>query len=367
MPTVVALQSSYDYKVIKDHIFTIIDRFAGASIHKNSVVVIKPNLLSPAPPEKAMLTHPLILRAAAEYVIARGARPRISDSPAIGTFSKVLRTGGFLDALEGLDVDFREFTKSVSVDVGPPFGKIELAEDAVGADVLINLPKLKTHSQMLLTLGVKNLFGCVVGLRKPQWHFRTGVDREMFAQLLVKVHSAVKPTVTILDGIIAMEGQGPGSSGTPRHLGIMLGSDSAIAIDITVCRMLGIAPEVLLTNRAAQAAGFEGPVITIGDLPVIKDFKFPPVAPLVFGPRHLHGLLRRHLVQRPVADMQLCRACGECSRYCPARAIYQGKGGITFDYEKCIRCYCCIEVCPHAALSYKEPLVGKTLRRFLKQ
>jgi uncharacterized protein (DUF362 family)/Pyruvate/2-oxoacid:ferredoxin oxidoreductase delta subunit len=366
MATVIVKRSSYDYRELKSVIFSFLDRFVGASIRKKSFVVIKPNFLAPAPPGKAMLTHPLVLKAVAEYVIDKGARPQISDSNAMGTFEKVLRTGGFLQALEGLDVEFREFKTSVPVDTGEPFGNIEIAEDAVKADLFINLPKLKTHSQMLLTLGVKNLFGCIVGLRKPEWHFRAGVDREIFAKLLVKIHAAVNPDVTILDGISAMEGEGPGRSGSPRHLGVLIGSNNAVALDMTVCCMLAMAPEDLLTNRAARDLGFDEPIEVIGDLPLITDFRFPLSSPLVFGPQHLHGFIRRHLVQRPSVNLRLCKACGECWRYCPAKANRPVKEGLEFDYDKCIRCYCCIEVCPHAALRTKETMAGKTLRRFMR-
>jgi len=365
MPTVIVKRSSYDYDVLRPHIFSFLDRFAGPSIRPKTDVVIKPNFLAPAPPEKAILTHPLIVRAAAEYVIMKGARPVISDSHAMGSFEKVLRTGGFFSALEGLDVEFREFKKISVVDIGEPFGKIEIAGEALDAAVLINLPKLKTHAQMLLTLGVKNLFGCIVGLRKPEWHFRTGVDREMFARLLFRVHAAVNPAVTILDGILAMEGQGPGRGGIPRHLGVIMGSNSAVALDMTVCRMLGLPAEDLLTNRMAEK-GLIDQIEIEGDLPQIDDFRLPSITPLVFGPPRLHGFMRRHLVQRPEVDQAACIACGACWEYCPARAISPDKNNIIFDYDKCIRCYCCIEVCPQGALSAKETFAGKTVRKFLR-
>ena len=366
MPTVIVKSSSYDYDVLRPHIFSFLDHFAGASIRSKTAVVIKPNFLAPAPPEKAILTHPFIVRAVAEYVIMKGARPVISDSHAMGSFERVLRTGGFLSALEGLDVEFHEFKKITVVDIGDPFGKIEIAGEALDAEVLINLPKLKTHAQMLLTLGVKNLFGCIVGLRKPEWHFRTGVDREMFARLLFRIHVAVNPAVTILDGILAMEGQGPGRGGIPRHLGVIMGSDSAVALDITTCRMLGLPAEALLTNRLAEKGLLDNIEIE-GDLPQIDDFILPSITPLVFGPSRLHGFMRRHLVQRPEVDQVSCIACGACWKYCPARAISHDRGKIVFDYEKCIRCYCCIEVCPQGALSTRETLAGKAVRKILKR
>jgi ferredoxin len=236
------------------------------------------------------------------------------------------------------------------------------------ADVLINLPKLKTHAQMLMTLGVKNLFGCIVGLRKPEWHFRTGVNREMFAELLVRIHNTVKPCLTIVDGILAMEGEGPGRSGTPRELGVIVGSDDAIALDIVICRMLGSTPDRSFTNRAARAMGcVPDDIEVLGEMPVIRAFKFPEIVPVVFGPEKLHGFMRRHLVQRPVPLDSLCTLCGECWQYCPAKAMTHDKKRIHLDYDKCIRCYCCIEVCPHGALRAEEPFMGKAIRKLKRR
>jgi len=367
MSKVFIRKAEYDYKTLKPVFFEIMDRMAENMIQKNSRVVIKPNLLAPASPEKAIVTHPLIIKAAVEYVLDKGARPVISDSPAIGSFEKIIKESGIRDALEGLNVEYAEFRTSLSVDVGKPFNEIEIAADAVNADFLINLPKLKTHAQMLLTLGVKNLFGCIVGMKKPEWHFRTGVDRDMFARLLVKIYQAVNPDITIMDGILAMQGEGPGKSGEPRHVGVLLGSRDTFAVDIAVCKMLGISPDRVLTSKYIMEQGIAAEEFIVdGDLPEVKDFKFPEMAPLVFGPRQVHNFMRKHLVQRPVCDESLCKLCGECWKYCPAKAITHEKKKIRFNYEKCIRCYCCIEVCPHGALSAHETVLGKTARRILK-
>ena len=140
-------------------------------------VLIKPNFLAPAAPERAMTTHPLVVRAVVEHVLGQGGRPTVADSPGRGSFERLLREGGYAQALAGLDVAVRPFRETVKVDIGAPFGRIDLAREAVQADLVVNLPKLKTHTMMLLTLGVKNLFGCVVGLAKPEWHMRSGIDR----------------------------------------------------------------------------------------------------------------------------------------------------------------------------------------------
>ncbi len=368
MARVMVRKAEYDYSTLRSGVFDVLEATGGHRIGNGSRVVLKPNLLAPASPDRAVLTHPMIVRAVAEYAVERGGKVQVSDSPAMGTFEKVLRESGIRQALDGLDVDFREFRDSVTLDAGQPFMKLELARDALEADVLINLPKLKTHGQMLLTLGVKNLFGCVVGLRKPQWHLRTGVDRQMFAALLVHIYQAVRPGITILDGILAMEGQGPGKGGTPRHLGVLMGSEDATALDSTVCRMMGLRPEDLPTNAAAKRMGIlADSVEVIGELPRVHDFVLPEAGALVFGPSFAHGLMRRHLVQRPVVDDGLCRLCGECWRYCPAKAVSQEGRKVRFDYERCIRCYCCLEVCPHGALRAEKPLAGRMFDRVIRR
>lgn len=367
MSTVYSSIASYTYEDLKPKLFHMMEVMNGERITRGSHVLIKPNLLAAATPDRAMVTHPMIVRGVVEYVLEKAGKVRISDSPAMGSLEKVMKESGIMSALQGLDVEVREFRSSVMVDVGEPFHRIELAEAAMTADVVINLPKLKTHSQMLLTLGVKNLFGCVVGFRKPQWHLRVGVDREMFGLLLYRIYSAVKPAFTILDGILAMDGQGPGKSGTPRHVGVILGSRDAVALDATVSQMLGVDPEKVFTSLAAIRAG-EMPesIEVVGELPSVSQFILPRITPLVFGPRQTHKYLRKYLIQRPVTDEKLCRSCGDCRRYCPAGAIRQEGKKLRFDYDRCIRCYCCIEVCPHGALKSEEPPLGRLFNRFIQ-
>lgn len=367
MVKVIIRSTAYDYKTLKPAFFELFDAIAGGMLKKGSRVLIKPNLLAPASPDKAIVTHPLIVKAAVEYVIDKGAHPVISDSPATGSFEKILLESGIKSALEGLVVEFKEFKKSVSVEVGKPFNKIEIAEEALNADLFINLPKLKTHSQMLLTLGVKNLFGCIVGMKKPEWHLRAGMERELFARLLVRIYQAVRPSVTIIDGILAMEGQGPGRSGEPRGIGIIAGCRDAVSLDIALCGMLGIKPEELLTNKIAIEEGIANKEVEIeGVMPEIRDFKFPEMTSGMFGPKVFHKFMRKHLTQRPACNDETCKLCGECWRYCPAKAISRSKKRIHFNYDKCIRCYCCIEVCPYGALRAVETMPGKIARKFLK-
>ena len=368
MSTVFVRRATYDYDTLRPLLFVLLARLDQGRIKNNSRVLIKPNFLAPASPDRALITHPLIIRAVVEYVLSKDALPQVSDSPAMGTFERVMREGGAADALKGLTVACRPFRESVPINVGPPFHTIEIAADAMNADLVINLPKLKSHTQMLLTLGVKNIFGCIVGLKKPEWHFKTGIDRGKFAELLVRICAAVKPAITILDGILAMQGQGPGKGGVPRELDIIMASSDVYALDAAVCRMLGIRGDDLLTNRVAGEMGLLAEAIAIdGDLPLIGDMKLPEMTPLVFGPKRLHGFMRRHLLQRPVCEAPLCRHCGECWRYCPAKAITPEVQGLRFDYDRCIRCYCCMEVCPYGALSAQETYTGRVARKLLRQ
>ena len=363
MTPVIIREGAYDYSTLKPAIYDIIHVLNRKTFRKNDRVLIKPNLLLPARPEKAITTHPLVVRAVAEFFLDAGCSVTISDSPATGTFRRLLKEGEYDKTFADLDVEWAQFNTSVKKDVGEPFGEIDLAKEALEADYVVNVAKLKTHSQMLLTMGVKNLFGCVVGLRKPEWHMRAGVNRQMFTKLLVQIYRTINPCMTVIDGILAMEGQGPGKSGSPRHLGVLVGSKNAAAADAVICGMLGIKPERLPTHAVSRELGIVGDDITMdGTLPNVSHYKLPVLAPVTFGPGYLQGFMRKHLVQRPMADPVLCRLCGECEQYCPAKAINSDDEQLDFDYGKCIRCYCCIEVCPHGALRSQETRIGRLIR-----
>ncbi|BBO70107.1 (4Fe-4S)-binding protein [Desulfosarcina alkanivorans] len=365
MPTVFIRNAAYNEHVLRPIIYEMLASGEAPVIKAGTRVLIKPNFLAPAVPEKALTTHPLIVRAVAEFALEKGARVQISDSPAMGSFAKLMKKGGYEEELKDLDVSARPFEKTVSVDVGEPFGSIAVAKDALEADVVLNLAKLKTHAQMMLTLGVKNLFGCIVGFEKPEWHMRTGVDRHLFGRLIVSIFEAVGPEYTILDGILAMEGQGPGKSGTPRELGLLLGGKSAHAVDHVACLITGMDPESLETQcNAREMNVYDGRVHINGDLNILDNFQFPELGSLTMGPDYLGRLMRKYIIQQPVANNKLCKLCGECWKYCPAEAVSYTDRGISFNTDICIRCYCCLEVCPHAAIRAKKPLAGKMIDWF---
>ena len=271
-------------------------------------VLIKPNLLLAARPEQAITTHPRVVRAVAEFVRDHGGQPVVADSPAVGKMARIYRRGAYREALEALEVPFLAFEGESDVDIGPPFGRIPLARQVLEADAVINLAKLKTHSQMTLTLGVKNTFGCVVGLKKSEWHMRAGIDKGFFARLIVQIHQAVGPLYTLIDGVMGLEGHGPGKAGRPVTPGILIGSPSAHAADHAVCDLIGWPPGRLPTLRAAEELGLDHrPRQVTGDGPVHIRLQLPEAGTARFGPAFLQPFLRRHLFRRPVADADRCR------------------------------------------------------------
>ena len=367
MTKVFVKKATYDPSLIQSLVTEMLDSMGSDWISPGSRVLIKPNLLLPATTDKGIVTHPMICRTVVQYLIEKGAQVQVSDSPGVGSFRKVITETGYKEALDGLDVVLKPFQESVTVDIGEPFGRIPIARDAMEADLVINLAKLKTHAQMYLTLGVKNIFGCIVGLRKPEWHMRAGVDRIMFARLLVQIYEAVCPSFTIVDGILALEGQGPGKSGTPRELGLLVGGADAHAVDKTICTLLGLDSKELLTSATAREMGaYDGHVHVNGDIRILEDFKFPELNSLSLGPESFNSFMRKYVLQKPVVDNKKCKLCGECWKICPAKAIDHNIRGIQFDYNLCIRCYCCLEVCLHGAIRAKEPILGRVRRQFIR-
>ncbi len=335
-------------------------------------VLIKPNLLSARAPEKRVTTDPAIVRSVATLVMKAGGRPFIGDSPGIEPFKRVVAKTGMEEIAHELGIDLVELSRPrrVSLPDTSIFRNLEIASQALDAAVVINLPKLKTHTQMLMTLGVKNLFGTIVAQRKTEWHYMTGLNRDTFAALLLHIYQAVRPAVTIIDGIWGMEGEGPGN-GNPYHLKLVAAARDAVALDITICRVLGIPLESFPLCRAARAAGIgetSPERIEVRGDPLesfrVPGFQVPELDSLRILPGIFDGFAKRYLVSKPVQDAGTCAACGECVEACPADAIELVERCLHFDYDACIRCYCCQEICPRGAIGFKKGLLLRALNRF---
>jgi len=328
-------------------------------IKKGHRVLLKPNLLYGKTPDKAVTTHPAIVKGMIRIVREAGGIPFIGDSPSIGSLIRAAEKAGIKRVADEMNCPLVEFNKPVLPPKGGGkiFKQLEIDRAVFEADVIINLPKLKTHSLTLLTLGVKNLFGCISGPRKALWHLKAGEDRKTFAQILVDIYQIVQPSLTILDGIVGMEGNGPGS-GDPRALGLILASQDALSLDQVVCDLLGISRKLLLTNRVAFEQGMgKGEIDVLGERMEdvkISGFQFPALSQPDWNlPRFLKKVLRNALTSKPVIDEEVCKACDRCEEICPPRALARKGKSLVFDYEQCIRCFCCQEVCPEGAISIK--------------
>lgn len=365
--------SSYNEKLVRDQLNNLLAPLGGikAFIKKGDKVLIKPNLLKASPPEKAVTTHPALVEAVVREVQAAGGIATIGDSPAIGKADKVFQDTGMTEVSLRTGAKLVEFKDSVDAKTckGSNFKSLEISRDVIEADKVINLPKIKTHAQMYVTLGVKNCFGCIVGKRKPQWHYKAGVSREHFANLLLDIYHMVNPVLTIADGIIAMEGNGPGS-GDPRNMGLLFASSNSIAMDRVITEVLGLNQKEVPLFHVAIKRGFissktENTAILgppIQDLK-INNFKPPEIIDLMFGPPFLRHYLKNAMTAKPKVDHDICTLCMDCVKTCPVEVMSVKKKKIDIYHDECINCFCCQEVCPHGAITPKQGWLLKLLRK----
>lgn len=223
-------------------------------------VLIKPNCIAPIPPERAGQTAGELILSLARRVAALGATPVVGDSPAWGTLTGNLAAIGLLGPLREAGAEIAPFTRARRLANFPMriYKRFTVAEDAVAADVIINLPKLKAHKQLGLTAAIKNIFGCVPGKRKAYWHFRAGDARNYFGWMLVELFDRLRPALTIVDAVVAMEGDGP-IHGRPRALGWLAGGVDGVAVERVCAELTGFAPDDLRTLAAARTLGIGQP------------------------------------------------------------------------------------------------------------
>ena len=240
-----------------------------AFVKRGDRVLLKPNLLTGSRPTKECTTRPELVRAVAEMVMEVGGKPFLGDSPAFGSAKGVATANGLLPILEELNIPIVEFHGKRYQTVNDDFNHLLLSKEAMEADVIINLPKVKSHMQLTVTLGVKNLFGCVPGKMKAWWHFEAGKDTTRFGEMLVETARAINPNLTILDGIVGHEGNGP-SGGEPRDLGVLAASDNVFALDRAMLEILKVDPLQVPTIAASQRLGI---------CPELSEIDFPNLTP----------------------------------------------------------------------------------------
>ncbi|MEW5736782.1 MAG: DUF362 domain-containing protein [Thermodesulfobacteriota bacterium] len=330
-------------------------------------VLVKPNILAPHRPDAAVTTHPTLVRETVAFLVQKGAQVMVGDNPGVGGYGRSessARTCGLFDAAEGCFVNLAR--RPVQHPVPSRFfSRVTVSREVLEADLVVSLPKLKTHGLTVLTGGVKNTFGYVVGGEKMRVH-AAATTPARFAEALVDIYSIRPPDLTIMDAVVAMEGNGP-SNGKPRRLGKILASDNAVCLDAVACALTGIKPGNVPTLAIAHKRGLGE--IAHERIPV--DGAFTPASgfatPSTFVPGIAGMLLNRFLSRRiacmPEVDRESCKACGLCAEHCPVSAMEFAPGAPPKpDEKKCIRCYCCQEMCPSDAIRLSGRVIGLARR-----
>ncbi|SMG51220.1 Uncharacterized conserved protein, DUF362 family [Dethiosulfovibrio salsuginis] len=329
-------------------------------------VLIKPNMLGAYNPDRHVTTHPSVVKAVAEMVLDCRGKPIIGDSPGLDPFPLVSRKTGIGEVGKALGVPVLPLIDSIPIRTkkGGKFRKIELSRLAVESDKIINIPKMKTHCQMTLTLGVKNLFGTVVAQRKAEWHYKVGLNRDVFASLLIEIWDHLRPCLTVMDGVWGMEGRGP-SNGVGRLFGVISTSDDSLAMDQVLSPLMGVKEGDFPLLRAARSYGMAyNEIRTIGDS--VESFSpkvdLPKSDSLRLLPPWMDRIGRDILSSRPEQDRERCVGCQKCVQVCRAGALTMKEGKVlSFDYGRCIRCYCCHEMCPVDAIKLHRGAILRVL------
>lgn len=369
---IVSITTSEGYELtrLRHSVVKLLEPLGGitAFISPGDRVLLKPNMLAAKDPDKAVTTHPALVQVVARLAQEAGGIVSIGDSPGIGGFSRVADTCGFSKAARESGAVLVEFKDGIELQGSGTFRSIRLARPYYEADKIINLPKLKTHEMMTMTCAVKNLFGAVIGAEKAAWHMKAGSSRELFAKLLLEIYQLKKPTLNIVDAIIAMEGNGPGS-GDPIKLGLLIAGINPVAVDVIAGKLGGIPADLLYIEREAARMGIRGAVsedILLCGTPIETiskaRFRLPSGLDAQFGmPAFLTKALKSYLTSYPKADPDTCILCGICRDACPPGAITIQNSALSVDNARCIRCWCCRELCPHDAMLTTRSLLLKVL------
>lgn len=332
-------------------------------VKRGERVLIKPNLLSARRPEEAVCTHPEVVRAVVRILKEVGASITIGDSPGgfLKNIEEVYRVSGISSVAREEKVNLVKFAFSKKVEGFP------ISVRVLGADKIISLPKFKTHEITGITGAVKNMYGSIVGLFKTKCHADAPTEKQL-AKVIAKVFSLTKPDLSIVDGIVSMEGEGPSAGDPCRTEFIMAGCD-AVAIDTMLAVLIGAKP---LSFAVTSECGNMGLGQTDPDKIDIlgenfsgfikRDFKQARGRIILrFLPPLLMGMVAQQLKFWPEIDPELCKKCNMCKLSCPVHAIDVRKKIYYVDKGKCIRCMCCREVCPYKAIHVRKNWLARAL------
>ena len=336
-------------------------------------VAIKPNLLMAKKPEDAATTHPSVVHAVIKLVQKAGGIAVIVESPG-GPYNIPLlrmvyaKTGIEQIANEtGAELNYDLRVEKINNNEAEYLKSLKILKPLHDADLIINLAKLKTHGFMVYTGAVKNMFGSIAGLEKSDYHLRMS-NHELFANCLIDIFLATKPRINIIDGIIAMEGDGP-SAGVPKYVGCLFASTDAFACDYAALKAIGVDYRKVPVMKIAEDRGIfdKNKVNIIGvDLESIKpdSFEVPALELQKTGSKFAFvRFIKNKFRPQPQIIQDKCIRCGKCIEVCPPKAVVKDKEkNIGIDYKKCISCFCCHEFCPEKAIRIRK----NTLRKFLE-
>ncbi len=357
----------YDVDEVSDIISNIYKKTDGPDV-KGKKVLLKPNILSDDDPEKCISTHPVVVEAMIRFLQSEGATVLVGDSPAVHTQKFRGEKAGIYGACHTTGAAWVNFAADPVVK-NLRRGKIKIAAVVDKVDLIISLPKFKNHELVYFTGAIKNTLGLVPGFSKAKQH-ALHQDRNRFGEFLVDLNEAITPDYFLMDGIMGMEGPGPGR-GFPVEIGLLLGSTNPLALDMIASGIAGYDPMIIPTSRTAMVRkkwlqseseiSYDGPELNS----IIKtDFKKVPVSgsnniALQFVMKRIKVL--RKLERRPVFIHENCTGCRKCVNICPVQAIQPHpsvKTHIILTDSKCIRCFCCSEVCMDNAVVIRRKVFG---------
>jgi len=320
-------------------------------------VLLKPNMLSAKAPERGITTHPFVLEAMVREVQSVGGKISIGDSPsgAIKGVKRCWENTGFLQVSKKTGVPLINFEAAGTVQKDIGGNRYHLSRAVHEADVLINLPKFKTHGYTLFTGAIKNCYGTLPGFQKATMHKRYPHPTH-FSRILVDIYAAVRPALTLMDGILGMEGNGP-ATGILRQTGLILASADGVALDAVAAALMGFKEDEIDAIRFAGERGIGqsrlSAIEVLGEtLENVRfhDFKLPSNHLMKLVPMWTVRWAGRFIWVHPKADLGKCTGCGICAHACPVQAIGMVEGRPVTDYKKCINCLCCNESCPEGAV-----------------
>ena len=349
------------YKAVKKAVDLIggIEKF----VKKDQKVLLKPNLLSASRVEKRITTDPAVLEAVIRLVKPITKKIYVGDSPAIQSTLLAVDVAGLKKICNKYNVEIADFEpcSDYKFREGKKLKGFQLATIVKEVDVIINLPKFKTHIFMTFAGAVKNLYGCISGLTKAALHF-TFPRRTDFGMMLLDIYHFIKPQLNIMDAVIGMEGRGP-ANGKPKKLGFIAASSDALSLDWAICNLAkidsGDVPILTLTKDKSEV---------VGDKVEIKNLEYPKTKTFfdsvpVFFARVIRNVLR----SKPIVNTKKCTACENCVKICPAKTIKIINKKAYIIPKECIRCYCCHEICPYDAIDLKKPHLRKIYDRIRKR